>query len=50
MAAILDDLLGSYEHSSYRENVLTQLFVAELLQACWTAGFPPVLLSTARSH
>lgn len=42
MPASLTDLLSSYEFSSYREHVLTQLFVAELLQACWIANLKPV--------
>lgn len=33
----LEDLVRSYELSSYRESLFTQLFVTELLQGCWIA-------------
>src|SRR5213080_4688345 len=38
----LEDLVRSYQLSSYRESLLAQLFVAELLQGCWIAGLEPV--------
>src|SRR5438874_13241347 len=38
----LEDLVRSYELSSYRESLFAQLFVAELLQGCWIAGLKPV--------
>lgn len=36
------DLVRSYELSSYRENLIEQVFCSELLQGCWLAGLPPV--------
>jgi hypothetical protein len=38
----LESFITSYELSSYRENLLEQIFCSELLQGCWTGGFPPV--------
>jgi len=38
----LDDLVSSFELSSYRENLFEQIFCSELLQGCWVAGLPPV--------
>lgn len=38
----LQSFITSYELSSYRENLLEQIFCAELLQGCWTGGFPPL--------
>jgi hypothetical protein len=38
----LGDLLTSFEQSTYRENVLEQLFCGELLQAAWVLGYPPL--------
>src|SRR4051794_33676591 len=43
----LNDLLMTPELASYRESLLEQLFCAELLQACWRAGHPPIELSHA---
>jgi hypothetical protein len=43
----LQQLLTTPELSSYRESLLEQLFCAELLQASWTAGHPPIELSHA---
>lgn len=43
----LELLLKTPELSSYRESLLEQLFCADLVQACWTAGHPPVELSHA---
>ncbi len=40
----LEDLIRSFELSSYRENLLEQIFCAELLQGWWQAGLPPVEL------
>jgi hypothetical protein len=42
MGRPLEDLVRSYELSSYRESLLAQLFIAELLQGCWIAGLRPV--------
>jgi hypothetical protein len=38
----LNELLTSFEQSTYRVNVLEQLFCGELLQAAWTLGYPPL--------
>jgi hypothetical protein len=38
----LKELITSFEQSTYRENVLEQLFCGELLQAAWTLGYPPL--------
>src|SRR4051794_37851447 len=46
-ASTLASLLSSFELSSYRESLLEQLFVADLVQGCWAAGLPPVELSHA---
>lgn len=41
-AARLGHLLSDHELSAYRANLLEQLFVVELIQACWTRELPPV--------
>jgi hypothetical protein len=38
----LGELLTSFEQSTYRENVLEQLFCGEVLQAAWALGYPPL--------
>ena len=38
----LDDLVRSFEYSSYRENLFEQIFCSELLQGCWRAGLGPI--------
>jgi hypothetical protein len=38
----LNDLLTSFEQSTYRESVFEQIFFGELLQAAWTLGYPPL--------
>jgi len=40
--ADLNELLKDYKSSSYRENILEQIFCAELLQAAWCVGLPLV--------
>lgn len=40
----LNQLVRSYELSSYRENLLEQLFCSELLQGAWLAGLAPLEL------
>jgi len=42
MRRSLDELVRSFELSSYRENLFEQIFCSELLQGCWVAGLPPV--------
>jgi hypothetical protein len=41
----LAELERSFTLSSYRENLLEQIFCAELLQGCWLADLPPVEIS-----
>jgi len=38
----LNELIRSYEQSMYRENVLEQIFCADLIQCAWAQGFPPI--------
>lgn len=38
----LEDLIGSFRRSSYREQVLEQAFLAELLTAGWRLDYPPL--------
>lgn len=43
----LHALLTNPDFSSYRESLLEQIFVADIVQAAWRAGLPPVELSHA---
>ena len=42
MARPLEELISSYDLSTYRENAFEQLFCSELLQAAWLSGYPPL--------
>lgn len=42
MARLLQDLIASYDLSTYRENAFEQLFCSEILQAAWLTGLPPL--------
>ena len=38
----LTELICSHELSTYRENILEQIFCAELTQCAWAQVFPPI--------
>ena len=38
----LEELVAGFDLSTYRENTFEQVFCAELLQAAWLAGRPPL--------